>query len=126
MFRLSGIENAIKTLLQNTSFVDGNNTWVFKVFTDKERHVLNMEPWDELLVLVKESESELCLDHDEWRPSSCKSVVQVSEILTYCFSKLKDGEIKLKIVKRECIVLEEKAMHHHCLLSSIPYESRQY
>lgn len=29
---------------------------------------------------------------------------------------LKDGEIKLKIVKRECIVLEEKAMHHHYYL----------
>ncbi|PIA44112.1 hypothetical protein AQUCO_01700020v1 [Aquilegia coerulea] len=108
--RISGFER-IKTLLQSTSFtqiVTG-----FKVFIIEECHTLMEEAWEEILTIVERNSGSavvfvMITEDVKMVPKGISSRCQ-----KFCFPKLKDMDITLKlarIVAREEIEIERDAL----------------
>ncbi|KAK1555423.1 hypothetical protein Q3G72_026155 [Acer saccharum] len=108
--RTTGFQK-IRTLLQNTSFMPAVPG--FKVFIIEECHLLTAEAWDELLCMIEGSYGSTLVFVLITEDATTIPKIVSSRCQKFCFTKLKDMDVTLKLVKiiaQEDIEIETEAL----------------
>ncbi|KAK0575827.1 hypothetical protein LWI29_007832 [Acer saccharum] len=108
--RTTGFQK-IRTLLQNTSFMPAVPG--FKVFIIEECHLLTAEAWDELLCMIEGSYGSTLVFVLITEDATTIPKIVSSRCQKFCFAKLKDMDVTLKLVKiiaQEDIEIETEAL----------------
>ncbi|KAL5778478.1 hypothetical protein ACOSP7_011404 [Xanthoceras sorbifolium] len=101
----------ISTLLQNTSFMPAVPG--FKVFIIEECHLLSAEAWDELLCMIEGSYGSTLIFVLITEDATTIPKIISSRCQKFCFPKLKDMDVTLKLAKiiaQEDIEIETEAL----------------
>ncbi|KAK3169165.1 hypothetical protein Dsin_000069 [Dipteronia sinensis] len=108
--RTTGFQK-IRTLLQNTSFMPAVPG--FKVFIIEECHLLTAEAWDELLCMIEGSYGSTLVFVLITEDATTIPKIVSSRCQKFCFPKLKDMDVTLKLAKiiaQEDIEIETEAL----------------